>query len=74
MKGFNWFCYQAIDISEYWFITNVNKIIQGQGKILKYQAVIIFNEWHITEISFSQFIILLIAACTFVKEVKMPGF
>ena len=43
-------------------------------KILKYQAVIIFNEWHITEISFSQFIILLIAACTFVKEVKMPGF
>ena len=39
-------------------MTNVNKIIEGQDKILKYQAVTIFNVWHITEISFSQFMIL----------------
>ena len=33
--------------------------MQGHGKISKYQAAIIFNEWHLIKISSSQFIDLI---------------
>ena len=49
--------YQVIYTSEYWFITNVIEILNTRhGKMLKYEAAIIFNESHLKKISSSQFI------------------
>ena len=66
MKGFKWFCHQVIYTSEYGCITNVNKyLIQGHSKMLKYQAAIIYNKWHITD--------LIDYSCPWIEQVNKPG-